>query len=64
MSESIMTNFGVGQDEFIFRMYSNALVAITIAAAAQGDLMEGFFMVPGTYAEMELPLNERSWSVA
>ena len=66
MSETIMTNYGVGQDEFIFRMYSIALVAITLAAAAQGDLVEGFYflMVPGTYAEMELPLDERSWSVA
>jgi solute carrier family 35 (adenosine 3'-phospho 5'-phosphosulfate transporter), member B3 len=66
MSETIMTNFGVGQDEFIFRMYSIALVAITVAAAVQGDLVEGFhfLLVPGTYAEMDLPLNERTWTVS
>jgi solute carrier family 35 (adenosine 3'-phospho 5'-phosphosulfate transporter), member B3 len=65
ISETIMTSFGVGQDEFIFRMYSIALVAITVAAAVQGDLTEGtyFLMVPGTYAELHLPLNERTWTV-
>lgn len=65
MSETIMTDYGVGQDEFIFRMYTIALVAITLAAAAQGDLVAGFsfLMVPGTYAEMDLPLHERTWSV-
>jgi adenosine 3'-phospho 5'-phosphosulfate transporter B3 len=66
MSETIMTNYGVGQDEFIFRMYSIALIAITAAAAVQGDLMEGFHFLtqPGTYAEMELPLSERTWTLA
>ena len=63
MSETIMTDYGVGQDEFIFRMYTIALVAITLAAAAQGDLVAGFsfLMVPGTYAEMDrsgINLNE------
>lgn len=65
MSETIMNNYGVGQDEFIFRMYSIALIAITAAAAVQGDLVEGFYFLtqPGTYAEMDLPLSERTWSV-
>jgi len=66
MSETIMTNFGVGQDEFIFRMYSIALIAITGAAAFKGDLLEGmaFLTQPGTYAELDLPYDERTWSVS
>jgi hypothetical protein len=66
MSESIMNQFGVGQDEFIFRMYSIALIAISGAAAANGDLREGltFMSQPGTYAEQQsnVPLEERTWS--
>lgn len=61
-----MNKFGVGQDEFIFRMYSIALIAITGAAAVKGDLRDGimFLMQPGTYAEQEanVPLDERVWS--
>ncbi|KAL3905317.1 MAG: hypothetical protein SGILL_009726 [Bacillariaceae sp.] len=66
MSESIMTNYGVGQDEFIFRMYSIALVAIIGAAAVKGDLTAGlvWMLQPGTYEEQlqNVPLEERSWS--
>lgn len=61
-----MNQFGVGQDEFIFRMYSIALVAITVAAIAKGDMREGliFMLQPGTYAEQQsnMPIEERSWS--
>ena len=66
MSETIMHQFGVGQDEFIFRMYSIALVAISAAAAVKGDLWEGiiFLSQAGTYAEMDLPMNERTWSIS
>ena len=65
MSETIMNQFGVGQDEFIFRMYSIALVAITVAATVKGDLREGmrFLSQPGTYNQLSLPLEERTWSV-
>ncbi|GAX15368.1 solute carrier family 35 (adenosine 3'-phospho 5'-phosphosulfate transporter), member B3 [Fistulifera solaris] len=67
LSERIMVNFGVGQDEFIFRLYSIALVAITVAAALKGDLREGlvWLATPGTYDEVMAgtPLKERSWSV-
>jgi hypothetical protein len=66
MSETIMNRFGVGQDEFIFRMYSIALVAISIVAAIKGDLREGliFMSQPGSYGpEMALPIEERTWSV-
>ena len=47
-------------------MYSIALVAITIVAAAKGDLREGmiFMMQPGSYGhEMTLPVEERTWTV-
>jgi hypothetical protein len=64
MSEGIMNNYGVGQDEFIFRLYSLALVAISMAAAFKGDLAEGvrFMMVPGTLSEIQEGL-EPTWSV-
>jgi hypothetical protein len=65
VSETIMNQYGVGQDEFIFRMYSIALVAITVAATVKGDLREGmlFLSQPGTYNQLSLPLEERTWSV-
>ncbi|CAB9522939.1 Adenosine 3'-phospho 5'-phosphosulfate transporter 2 [Seminavis robusta] len=67
MSESIMKNYGVGQDEFIFKMYSIALVAISAAAAAKGDLQLGmvWLMQPGTYDEMQqgVTAEEATWSV-
>jgi len=66
MSESIMNKYNVGQDEFIFRMYSIALIAIVAAAATKGDLKEGmaWILQPGTYDEQQhnIPLEERSWS--
>jgi hypothetical protein len=66
MSENIMTKYGVGQDEFIFRMYSIALVAIIGAAGAKGDLTAGltWMMEPGTYEEQltNVPLEDRAWS--
>jgi hypothetical protein len=66
MSESIMNQFGVGQDEFIFRMYSISLVAIAGAAFAKGDMRDGilFMLEPGTYAEQQsnVPLDERTWT--
>eukprot|EP00586_Coscinodiscus_wailesii_P002050 CAMPEP_0172484662 /NCGR_PEP_ID=MMETSP1066-20121228/12211_1 /TAXON_ID=671091 /ORGANISM="Coscinodiscus wailesii, Strain CCMP2513" /LENGTH=503 /DNA_ID=CAMNT_0013249325 /DNA_START=55 /DNA_END=1567 /DNA_ORIENTATION=- len=59
LSEAIMKKYNVGQDEFIFRMYSIALLAITIAAFAKGELIEGFrFMfMDGTLGELETGLN-------
>lgn len=66
MSEKIMTQYGVGQDEFIFRMYSIALVAIVGAAAAKGDLTAGMLWIlqPGTYEEQlnNVPVSDRAWS--
>lgn len=51
--------------QFIFRMYSIALIAISAAAAYKGDLREGILWMsqPGTYDELNLPINERTWSV-
>ncbi|GKZ00365.1 hypothetical protein MPSEU_000989500 [Mayamaea pseudoterrestris] len=65
VSETIMQRFGVGQDEFIFKMYSIALVAISAAAAIKGDLREGmdWLLQPGTYQELSLPMSERTWTV-
>ena len=67
MSEKIMNEYGVGQDEFIFRMYSIALIAISAAALAKGDLADGivWMLQPGTLAEQQnnVPLDERTWSV-
>ncbi len=66
MSENIMTKYKVGQDEFIFRMYSIALIAIIAAAAAKGDLTDGMVWIlqPGTYDEQQnnVPLEDRAWS--
>lgn len=65
VSETIMSKYGVGQDEFIFRMYSIALVAITSAAAYKGDVTAGFawLLQPGTYEELNKPIAERTWTV-
>lgn len=65
VSENIMVQYGVGQDDFIFKLYSISLVAITAAAAYKGDLAEGiaWLFQPGTYDELALPVDERSWSV-
>jgi len=49
-----MKQYDVGQDEYIFRLYSIATLAIGLAAAYKGDLMEGtrFMLIPGTYDEV------------
>ena len=61
-----MQKYKVGQDEFIFRMYSIALIAIIAAAATKGDLTEGMVWIlqPGTFEEQQnnVPLEDRSWS--
>ena len=66
MSERIMNQYNVGQDEFIFRMYSIALIAIVAATATKGDLTEGiaWILQPGTYDEQQqnIPIEDRSWS--
>lgn len=67
MSESTMKNYGIGQDELIFRMFSLALIAVTMAATFNGDLYLGlkWLFRPGTYDEWKENLNpdEITWSV-
>lgn len=55
VSEALMKDYNVGQDEYIFRLYSIATVAIAIAAALKGDLVKGldFVSKPGTLEEIE-----------
>jgi hypothetical protein len=47
-------------------MYSIALVAITAAAAWKGDLQQGLVWMtqPGTFDELSLPVEQRTWSVS
>lgn len=49
-----MKKHNVGQDEYIFRLYSVATLAISIAAAYTGDIKEGvsFMLNPGSYEEI------------
>ncbi|GFH49596.1 solute carrier family 35 (adenosine 3'-phospho 5'-phosphosulfate transporter), member B3 [Chaetoceros tenuissimus] len=63
-SEKIMNQYHVGQDEFIYKLYSIALVGIVGAAAFHGDLVEGtqFLLTPGTYNEIKEGI-EPTWSV-
>ena len=67
VSETIMNQYGVGQDEFIFRLYSIALMAITAAAAVKGDFTAGMLWMfqPGTYQQFldNAPMEERTWPV-
>ena len=63
LSEALMNQYNVGQDEFIFRLYSIATIFICIAAALKGDLHDGlvYLSTPGTLKEMEEGL-EPTWS--
>ncbi|CAB9513187.1 Adenosine 3'-phospho 5'-phosphosulfate transporter 2 [Seminavis robusta] len=67
MSETIMKNYGVGQDELIFRMYSLALIAVTATAMFFGDLRIGMLWLsrPGTYDEWTAGVAEEeiTWDV-
>jgi len=65
LSEALMNQYSVGQDEFIFRLYSIATFFIFIAAAIKGDLHDGiaYLTRPGTIQEMEDGLLA-SWSIS
>ena len=65
VSESIMNRYEVGQDEFIFRLYSVALFFVTIAAAMKGDLRDGlsYLTQPGTLKEIEEGLDP-TWCIS
>lgn len=64
MSEAIMNKYNVGQDEYIFRLYSIALLFVCIAASANGDLRHGlaYLTTPGTLKEMDEGLAP-TWSI-
>lgn len=55
LSESLMTKYGVSQDDYIFNLYSLALIVILAAAGMKGDLKSGlhFLSLPGTMEEMK-----------
>jgi len=65
LSEALMNRYDVGQDEFIFRLYSIATIFICIAAALKGDLRDGivYLSTPGTLKEMEEGLAP-TWSIS
>lgn len=54
-TERLMNQYSVGQDEFLFRLYSTSLIAMTLAAHAKGELKEGliFLASPGKMSEIE-----------
>ena len=64
MSEAIMNKYKIGHDEFIFRLYSIALVFVCIAASINGDLQHGFSYLTkaGTLKEMDEDLDP-TWSI-
>ncbi|KAL7553156.1 hypothetical protein ACHAWF_017725 [Thalassiosira exigua] len=65
LSEAVMNRYGVGQDEFIFRLYSVATAFIFIAAGAKGDLRDGlaYLARPGTLQEIEEG-SDPTWTVS
>jgi adenosine 3'-phospho 5'-phosphosulfate transporter B3 len=65
MSEAIMTQYNVGQDEFIYNLYSIAVIGIIGAAMLRGDFKDGFnyILTPGTLEEIQSNSEIRSWSV-
>ena len=54
MSEKIMNQYDIGQDEFIYNLYSTTVCGIIIAAAVRGDLRDGlvYLTTNGTYEEI------------
>ena len=64
LSEALMNQYSVGQDEYIFRLYSIATFFILIAAGVKGDLRDGlaYLTRPGTLKESEEGL-EPTWSI-
>jgi hypothetical protein len=64
LSEALMNQYEVGQDEFIFRLYSIATFFIFLSAAVKGDLRDGlaYLTRPGTMKEIEDDLDP-TWSI-
>ena len=65
LSEALMNRYRVGQDEFIFRLYTIAMAFVALAAATRGDLRDGlaFLLAPGTLREIEEGLPP-TWTVS
>jgi len=65
ISERLMNQYDIGQDEYIFRQYSIATLGIFIAALVQGEVLEGikYLSQPGTYNELLEHSTTPSWSV-
>jgi solute carrier family 35 (adenosine 3'-phospho 5'-phosphosulfate transporter), member B3 len=66
VSETILKQYNVSPDEFIFRLYSVSLVCIAIAAAVNGDLYKGvvWSVHDGTYDEYLQMTNHNSDNTA
>jgi hypothetical protein len=65
MSEAIMIQYNIGQDEFIYNLYSIATCGLIAAATVRGDLNDGFLYIttPGTWDEIQSNSEVRSWNV-
>lgn len=65
MSEAIMIQYNMGQDEFIYNLYSIATCGLIAAATVKGDLHDGFRYIttPGTWDEIQSNSEVRSWNV-
>jgi drug/metabolite transporter (DMT)-like permease len=65
VSEGVMKEYNVCQDEFIFQVYSLATCAVAVVAAMVGELDEGvlWMSTPGTYQDFVHEEPESSWSV-
>jgi hypothetical protein len=65
VSEGVMKQYNVCQDEFIFQVYSLATCAVAVVAAMVGELDEGILWMgnPGTYQDFVLNEPESTWSV-
>ena len=65
MSEAIMIQYNIGQDEFIYNLYSIATCGLIAAATIRGDLTDGFRYITtaGTWEEIQNNSPVRSWGV-
>lgn len=65
-SETLMNQYNVGQDEYIFRLYSIATVFIGLATCITGDLLDGihFLTHHGTYNEIIDGGLTPTWSIS
>lgn len=65
MSEAIMIQHNMGQDEFIYNLYSIATCGLIAAATVKGDLHDGlrYITTPGTWDEIQSNSEVRSWNV-